>query len=119
LFVSQAVLIESADWREAQAISSRTVVGHWWRTAGTSALLGIVGTAVAPVLGIAFLVIFSPGIRYVNWFSSLLFAVTVPLSVIGMTLLYFELRQNRPAAEPVVEPQPYDPPAGVSTASGD
>ncbi|MGH2551416.1 MAG: hypothetical protein ACRDHN_18670, partial [Thermomicrobiales bacterium] len=119
LFVSQVVLIESVDWREAQAMSSRTVFGHWRRTAGTSVLLAIVGTAVAPALGIAFLVIFSPGIRYVNWFSSLLFAVTVPLSVIGMTLLYFELRQNRPQVEPVASLEPYDPPADVSPAPGD
>lgn len=97
LFVSQAVLIERAHWRDAAVISSRTVAKHWKRTAGTSALLTIFGTAFAPVMGIIFLIAFSPGIRYVNWFSSFLYAVTVPITVIGMTLLYFELRRVRPA----------------------
>jgi hypothetical protein len=42
-------------------------------------------------------------------FSSLLFAITVPINVIGVTLLYFELRESRP----VVSPE------GVSTSSSD
>ena len=109
LFITQAVLLERADWHDAAAISARTVSRRWTRTAGTAALLTIVGTAFAPVMGIIFLVVFSPGINYVNMFSSLLFAITVPINVIGVTLLYFELRESRP----VVSPE------GVSTSSSD
>jgi hypothetical protein len=114
LFVSQAILIERADWRDAPEISARTVAGHWTRAAGTALLLSVVGTALAPIMGILFLILFSPGIRYVNWFSSVLFAVTVPLAVIGMTLLYFELRATRPAIPPEALPSSRADP-GAST----
>lgn len=100
LFITQVVLIERAPWHDAAAISSQTVSKHWKRTAGTAALLSVVGTAFAPVMGIVFLIALSPAVRYVNLFSSMLFAVTVPINVIGVTLLYFELRKSRPVVAP-------------------
>jgi hypothetical protein len=118
LFVSQAILIERAHWRDAAPISSRTVSTHWVRTAGTSLLLSFVGTALAPILGIIFMIALSPGIRYVNWLSSFLFAITVPLAVIGMTLLYFELRATRPTIEPRTLTAPHiDPDAPVASTT--
>jgi hypothetical protein len=119
LFVSQAVLLDNAGPRAALTLSSRAVAGRWWRTAATSLLLSFVEGAAAPLLGILFLVVVTPAIRSVNWLSSFLYAVLVPLSVIGLTLLYLDLRgdpipvSRQPAAGPRDQPAlaPVAPPA--------
>jgi hypothetical protein len=119
LFVSQAVILDDVGPRQAVTVSEHTVKGHWWRTAAASALMAAVGAWAAPLIGILFLILFNPGIRYVNWLSSLVYAVMVPISVIGLTLLYWRARGvPAPAdAAPVaatgetVMPLPAAPPA--------
>ncbi len=106
LFISQAVLLDDATPRQAIEISERAVAGRWWRTATTSVLLAVIGAWAAPLFGIILLVTASPAIPFVNLISSLVYAVMVPISVIGLTLLYWQLRgEPTPAdAAPVVEP---------------
>jgi hypothetical protein len=116
LFVTQAVLLDEASPRQALAISERAVAGHWWRTAATSVLLTFVGVAVAPLLGILFLITFSPAVRYVNWLSSLVYAVMVPLSVIGLTLLYCQLRGEPAPVGPERRVEPHDQPGPLPAA---
>jgi hypothetical protein len=119
IFVSQAVILDDVGPRQAVRLSEQTVKGHWWRTAAASALLAAVGAWAAPLLGILCLVLLNPGIRYVNWLSSLVYAVMVPISVIGLTLLYYQARGEpapvsaAPLAAPgdVSAPLPAAPPA--------
>jgi hypothetical protein len=101
-------------------MSERVVAGRWWRTAATCTLLTLVGTAAGPALGILFLILASPSIRYVNALSSLVYAFAIPLAVIGSTLLYRDLKQERPlpsppAALPATEPG--DAPSAASAVS--
>jgi hypothetical protein len=95
LFVSQAVLLDGAGAREALRASARVVTGRWWRTAATAAFLWIAAVAPGPIVGLALLVLATPEVRYVNWLSSLVYAVMLPLSVIGMTLLYQNLKRDK------------------------
>jgi hypothetical protein len=119
LFVSQAVILDDAGPRQAMTLSEQTVNGRWWRTAGASALLAAVGAWAAPLLGILCLILLNPGIRYVNWLSSLVYAVMVPVSVIGLTLLYWRARgEPAPAVDAPIAalgdanaPLPAAPPA--------
>jgi hypothetical protein len=97
LFVSQAVLLDGAEAKEALNESAQAVAGHWWRTAANALFLGIVAVAPGPLMGIALLVIVTPELKYVNWLSSLIYVVILPLTVIAYTLLYLALKR---------EPQP-------------
>ncbi len=106
LFVAQAVLLDDVHPRQAMTMSEQAVAGRWWQTAATSVLLTVIGSWAAPLFGIVILVTFSPAISYVNWLSSLIYAVMVPISVIGLTLLYWRLRgEPAPAdAAPITDP---------------
>jgi hypothetical protein len=116
LFVSQAVLLDGASPRESLKVSERAVAGHWWRTAAHALFFGFVGVAPGPLIGLALLIVVQPAVRYVNWLSSLIYAVVLPLSVIGMTLLYRRLKGNQPPV-PVGAPQPQGVDAGKGPVS--
>jgi hypothetical protein len=95
LFVSQAVLLDGEGSRQSLTASARAVAGHWWRTAGNALFFWFVGVAPGPLIGLALLILAKPEVRYVNWLSSLIYAVLLPLSVIGMTLLYRNLKRDK------------------------
>jgi hypothetical protein len=97
LFVTQAVLLDESGARESLEISAAVVRGRWWSTAATSVLLNFVGAAAAPTIGILFMVVASTRIRYVNLISSFIYALFVPIAVIGVTLMYYRL-QGKPMA---------------------
>ncbi len=117
-FVSQAVLLDRVAPKQAAKTSERVVGNQWVRTAATSILLTIVGVAAGPVLGIIFLILASPNLKYVNALSSFIYAVMLPLAVIGSTLLYLDLKQEQgspsvpdPAGTTVSEGEPAPVPA--------
>ena len=95
LFVAQAVIVDGAGPRQAAAASAGAVAGRWWRTAGIAIFLAVVGALPGPLLGILLLVLASRSVRFVNGLSSLVYAVLLPLSVIGFTLLYRDLDRSR------------------------
>jgi hypothetical protein len=98
LFVTQAVLLDGAGPRSALQVSRQTVGGHWWRTAGTALFLTLVGVAPAPLIGLVLLIGAQQEVRHVNWVSSLIYALLLPIAVIGMTLLYQRLKGDTPRA---------------------
>lgn len=103
-FVAQAVIIDRVRPDEAMAVSERVVRGNWTRTAGTGTLLLFVGVASGPLLGIILLMAASPGVQFVNFFSSFLYAFFLPFAVVGSTLLYLELAGDEGPDE-LVDPE--------------
>jgi hypothetical protein len=102
-FVAQAVILEDAAPVEAKRMSERLVAGRWWRTAAACLLLTLVAVSAGPVLGILLLIVASPSIQYINFFSSLVYSVMIPLAVIGSTVLYINLKRTR-AGSPLAAP---------------
>ena len=96
LFVTQAVLLDRKGSFEAMATSRQLVDGHWWRTAATSLLLSLFGVAPAPLVGLALLIFAGADVRHANWVSSFIYAVMLPISIIGMTVLYRRLKGAPP-----------------------
>lgn len=93
-FVPQAVVLDSATSRSAPARSAAIVRGRWWRTAATMLVLGIAGIVPGPLLGIVLMVTDSAAIDDINALSSLVYAVLLPYSILGNTVLYRQ-RQGR------------------------
>ncbi len=116
LFVSQAAIIDETSPREAMDRSANVVVGRWWRTAASAVFFWFVSIAPGPVVGIALLVIVTPAIRYVNWISSLIYAVMLPVSVIGVTLLYQKFKRQSLEQSPDLSPGPLATPSGDGTS---
>jgi hypothetical protein len=99
-FTAEAVVLDDESSEDARDRSAATVKGHWWRTAGTLFVLGVIGAAPGPVIGIILMVTMEAGVDFVNALSSIIYAAVLPFSMLGMAILY-RRRQGRvlPSAE--------------------
>ncbi len=92
LFVNQAVILDSTSARAALSYSAHAVSGRWWRTLGIAFLISLIvsvpGGIVGTVFGLAPVYISSTA-------SSVVGAALLPLGVIAMTLMYFDLKQRK------------------------
>jgi hypothetical protein len=94
LFAPQAVVLENVVPREALTRSTEAVRGHWWRTLAVAVVLTFVGSFIGPLVAIFIMLFWGGSADFVNVISSLIFAVTLPYSVIGFTVLYRKLKQE-------------------------
>ena len=122
MLASQIVLLEGSKARESLGRSSALIAGHWWRSFGFSLLLGAVPSLL---LGIPIELIFSA--VSLHGFASTVVqgifpgVITMPLSTVALTILYFDLRarmlQSTPRLMPEVAPAP-PPEAGQPPGPG-
>ncbi len=87
-FVSQATVLDDTNTRQALNASSASVKGRWWRVALVNVSLFIVACAPGVLVGLGLLVFGSSTVQATNVVSSLLYVVSVPMSILGLTLVY-------------------------------
>ena len=97
-FVQQRILFEDSSVRRAFRESSRLVRGRWWHTARAVLFFNVIGLVVGPVLTFALIFTALP-LLWINLLGSLIFALLIPYTALGETLLYFDV-EARAAAEP-------------------
>lgn len=97
-FVQQEVLMTDKSIRESFRGSVDLVRGRWWHSLRTIAVLQLLGVVLGPFLGLL-LIFTSLPLPLVNLISSLVYALMIPFTAIGTTLLYLDL-QVRAEAEP-------------------
>jgi len=115
IFTPQAVVLEGSEPKRARFVSADLVIHRWWRTAFATLFFLLVAIAPGPLVGIVLLIAGRQSISFANTAASLIFAVFLPISIIGFTLLYFRLklteRTSAPNPAPVV-------PEGAGVAQG-
>ena len=85
-FIVQAIVLEGCGARKSLSRSSFLVKGAWWRVLGILIVLSLIGSILASVAGgIA-------GSIIGNFAGGLVGIIFMPISLIGATLLYFDLR---------------------------
>src|SRR5690606_29967373 len=87
-FVSQATVLDDAGTREALRSSSAAVKGRWWRVALANVSLFVVACVPGVLVGLGLLIFGSSSVQMTNAVSSLLYVVSVPMSILGLTLIY-------------------------------
>jgi hypothetical protein len=97
-FVQQEVLFEDKSIRGSLRASSELVRGRWWHAMRAVLLFYLIGLVVGPILTFALIFTALP-LVWINLIGSLIFALLIPYTALGQTLLYFDL-QARAAAEP-------------------
>ena len=90
-FVQQEVLYTDKSIRGSFRGSSDLVRGRWWHALRTVLVLQVVGVASGPAL-VLFLIFTPFPLFLVNLLSSVVFALVVPYTTVGRTLLYFDLK---------------------------
>ena len=84
----QAVVLDDISPEDAPPASAGAVRGHWWRTAGTVFVLGIIGSAPGPIIGILLMLTEGASVAFVNTLSSIIYAAVLPFSILGSAILY-------------------------------
>ncbi|HEX5165844.1 MAG TPA: hypothetical protein VFV93_10655, partial [Thermomicrobiales bacterium] len=94
-FIAQAIVHEKDDPDKAVIDSARAADVNLSRTVLTQIVLNVITLLTGPLVTI-FLLLAIPSrpLELINFVSSFIFAFIYPFGVIGMTLLYFELRPD-------------------------
>ncbi len=115
-FFGQATLLDDVPSGPAAVRRSAQVVnGRWWQALGDSVLFQLFSLVPGPLVGMLLMLMGKAAVDFANTLSAVLFAATVPISVIGLTQAYERYRaRTAPAAtsaEPESEPLPGTAPA--------
>jgi hypothetical protein len=92
---AQACVSDHGTPRESFRASADLTRGRWWRTFGLTALVDALAILSGPMLGVAVLLLTSQSLTFINISGSLVYAITVPLAAIALTLYYYDLRLGR------------------------
>jgi hypothetical protein len=100
-FYPQGVLVSGAsDWTTALALSRDVVRHRWVPTLLNTVVFQAIAIVPGPLIGFLLLVWLHLDPWTADFVSSLIYAVTVPLAVIGLTLFYIDERRNPYAPPP-------------------
>ncbi len=94
-FYPQGVLVSGAkSWKDALAWSREVERHRWVPTLLNTIVFQAIAIVPGPIVGFLLMVWLHPSPVTANLISNLIFAVTVPLSTIGLTLFYIDERKN-------------------------
>jgi hypothetical protein len=79
--------------------SAELVRNRWWRTLGTVLIFDLLATIPGIVVGFGLLTVGGTAVSFANAISSVLYALTIPLAVIAVTLMYLSRRQESLGSE--------------------
>ena len=85
-----AVMIENRSARDALRRSRRLVHGDWLRNAVALLIVGGLGIAIGPMVGIALLLATDVDAYLINLASSLIYAAALPFIALAVTYLFFD-----------------------------
>lgn len=80
--------------------SARLVRHRWWRTFGAVFLFDLLATVPGIIVGFGLLTLGRTAVGFANGASSLLYALTIPIAVIAVTLMYLDRRDAPTPEEP-------------------
>ena len=98
MFLPQAAILDHQFRRNALEASTASIKGRWWRAMLTALAIFVLAAAPGAMIGLVFLILGNASVQFINVVSSLVYVVTVPVSILAMTLLYRENSQESPAA---------------------
>ena len=94
-FIPQATMLDGALGRNALVRSAESVQGRWWRVALTIVAMLTIAAVPGVIVGLGFLILGHSSVQFTNGLSSLLYMVTVPISMLGITLVYMGQAAHR------------------------
>lgn len=87
-FGQAAILDDAGNGRTAIRMSAEVTRGSWWQVLGRTFVFQVLAVLPGPLIGLTLLIMGRTTVQFANTLSSLIYAFTVPISVIGITLAY-------------------------------
>lgn len=92
-FFGQAVILDGVDDAQtALDTSSDAVYGRWWPTLRVTIIYQLLAGLPGPLIGLVLLIGGTATVQFANSLSGVIYAVTIPVTVIALTVYYTELR---------------------------
>jgi hypothetical protein len=98
-FTAQEICADRYSARAAVRQGPRLVLNNWGRSAVLLVLIYVTGLLSGPIVGLVFLLLTSVDPKTLNLIGSLVYVIVLPYLAIATTLLYFDLKERREAAE--------------------
>ena len=98
-FIQAIVLDGRRGWKAPIQQSWQISRGRWLHTFMLTLAFQLLAVVPGPLIGVVMMIIGGTNVRFANGISSLLYALMVPLSFIGITLVYRRLKH-----ETIIEP---------------
>jgi hypothetical protein len=92
MFGAQAAVLGGIRGKTALDDSSAAVRDRWWQAAANGAVLAFLGAAPGVLVGLVLLILAHFPVDAANSVASLVFALTQPFAIAGLTLLYLRWR---------------------------
>jgi hypothetical protein len=94
-FYGQAAVLDGTQTGQASlGLSWRTVRGRWWQTLSDSLIFQLIAVIPGPLVGTILMLTDRSSVQFANTFSAVVYAITVPISIIGLTLAYKRYRNR-------------------------
>lgn len=87
-FAPQAAMMDDAGPRRALALSGASVRGRWWRILVCIMTLFVVAAAPGVLVGLYLMIFQGSSVQLTNAISSVFFVVSIPISILALTLIY-------------------------------
>ncbi len=120
-FFMQVLMFDKRASSRGSLRTSRALVrGQWWKTLFSVVIFDLLATIPGIVVGFGLLTLGRTAVGFANAASSVLYALTIPLSVIAVTLLYLDrLEQSNPSEfQRLTQLQIEEEPEYVASADG-
>jgi hypothetical protein len=98
-FIHAIVLDGRRGWKAPIQLSWQISRGRWLHTFILTIAFQLLAIVPGPLIGVVMMIIGGTNVRFANGISSLLYALMVPISFIGITLVYRRLKH-----ETIIEP---------------
>src|SRR5215204_5657233 len=92
MFGSQAAVLGGIRGKTALDDSTMAVRGRWWQAAANGAVLAFIGAAPGVLVALLLLIVVRFPVDAANSVASLVYALTQPFAIAGLTLLYLRWR---------------------------
>jgi hypothetical protein len=94
-FFGQATILDGADTgREALGKSRRAITGRTVQAISDSLIFQLLAIIPGPLVGAILMVAGKASVDFANLFASVVYAITLPISTIGLTLVYIRYRDR-------------------------
>jgi hypothetical protein len=98
--------------------SSRLVKGRWWKTLFAVIIFDLLAVIPGFLVGFGLLTLGRTAVGFANSASSLLYALTIPIAVIAVTLMYLD-RRGEPLPAPAAPAAPAQEMGNAPAPAGD
>lgn len=115
-FLEAAILDDKKPFTDALGESWRVTKGEWLRAVLGSVVFQTLAIIPGPLIGVLVMIVGGSRVSFANFLSGFVYALTIPIAAVGITMLYHRLARHE-IVEPKIVTRPIEEVDGVAAES--